>query len=110
MLSQKFLVGRSQLTTIVICGVIALPAAFVAVTVKVYVPGIVGFPVRSPLRSSDNPVGSEPDLTPNVGAGKPSALKRYATGVLTLTAAAGVSCRKVGACAAYTDGSQVHAR
>jgi hypothetical protein len=76
LLSQKFLVRRSQLTTIVICGVVALPAAFVAMTVKVYVPGVVGFPVRSPLRSSDNPVGSEPDSTPNVGAGKPSALKR----------------------------------
>jgi hypothetical protein len=56
----------------------APPAAFVAPTVNVNDPVALGVPERTPVDElSDNPVGSDPALTLNVGAGDPDAVKVY---------------------------------
>jgi hypothetical protein len=53
----------------------SVPATFVAVTVKVGVPTVVGVPLMTPeVALSASPAGSVPALTLNVGAGEPLAL------------------------------------
>src|SRR5258706_15980589 len=53
---------------------VAVPAEFVAVTTPVKVPAALGVPFNAPEEElSDNPVGSAPEVTLNVGAGAPLA-------------------------------------
>jgi hypothetical protein len=47
--------------------------SFEALTVPVYVPGVVGVPDSSPLSDSDRPGGSAPAVTANAGRGEPVA-------------------------------------
>jgi hypothetical protein len=54
---------------------VAVPALLVAVMVPVYAAAVVGVPFSTPVVPfSDNPVGSAPAVTLNVGAGVPVAV------------------------------------
>jgi len=68
-------IGAGEDVTRVRGGVVALPAALVAVTVKVDVPVVVGVPESTPVVGSNSrPTGSDPLLTAYVGAGYPAAV------------------------------------
>jgi hypothetical protein len=55
----------------------AVPAVFVARTVNVEAPAVVGVPDNNPPELNVSPDGSEPDCTANVGAGEPLAANVY---------------------------------
>lgn len=55
--------------------VLSLPAEFVASTVKVYVPALVGVPPRTPAEVKVSPDGSAPLATEKVMGAVPEAAK-----------------------------------
>jgi hypothetical protein len=61
-----------------------LPAAFVALTLKVKVFAVVGVPDSNPFADSVKPFGNPPDETANVGDGYPEALNWYWKGAPTV--------------------------
>ncbi len=67
---------------------VADPSAFVAPTVNVYVPPVVGVPARRPPDDRVRPGGSEPAVTEKVGAGRPVAA-RSALNAVPIVAAVG---------------------
>ena len=56
---------------------VAVPALFVAVMTPLKVPRTLGVPVIAPPLFKVSPVGSAPDVTAKVGAGKPLAVTVY---------------------------------
>ena len=50
------------------------PMVLLAVTVPLYVPGVVGVPLRTPLEDRFRPPGRAPAETEKVGDGKPDAV------------------------------------
>ncbi len=65
----------------------AVPAMFVAVTVKLYGPAVVGVPAMTPVVGfKESPTGSEPAVTAKVGAGLPVALSVVDAGAPTVRA------------------------
>ena len=56
---------------------VALPAVFVACTVNVDEPPVVGVPDNTPAELNATPAGNAPDATDHVGAGDPDAVNVY---------------------------------
>ena len=93
-------VGASAIV-IVIAPVVALPALFVAVTVNVYEPAIVGVPPKIPVDGSNvMPVGIAPDPTENVGA-LLAANVYDGKGLVAIHAVGGAEAEKIGGVAAW---------
>jgi hypothetical protein len=65
--------------------IVAPPAKFDAVTVKLYGPDVVGVPVITPAVLSKRPAGNAPPVTANVGAGKPLHVPSSPPGALPKT-------------------------
>jgi len=65
------------------------PTEFVADTLNVYVPAVVGVPLRAPALLSATPSGSAPSATANVGPGVPVAVNAKLYGAPTAPVAVG---------------------
>jgi hypothetical protein len=62
-------------TTVIEKAWVVLPAEFVAVTVPLNVPVVLGAPERTPVTPfSETPPGNAPELSEKVGAGEPLAV------------------------------------
>src|SRR4051794_36049608 len=89
----------APVTTIVRAGVVASgETPFVAVTVKVNVPGEVGVPASVPsVAVRLSPGGRAPEASAKLGAGSPSAVNWYVYGEPVVADSGGLSAVNVGA-------------